>query len=96
MKISEIQYVPIKPKNGHIGFVSFNVDDSFFVGSVAVYTRINGGIRLLYPIVRNKDADYQTIKPIKKEVGEYIENEVYEFIKGRMPNSENYDQRTQL
>ena len=51
MKLTEIQIVPVKPKDGLIAFVSFVINDSFFVGDVAIYSRLNQeSYRLVYPI----------------------------------------------
>ena len=47
--ISEINIIPIKPKNGHIAFVSFILFEKLYINSVAVYTHFGGGIRLVYP-----------------------------------------------
>ncbi len=78
--ISEIQIVPVKPKNGLIAFVSFILNKSLFVSSVAVYTRLNdpNQYRLVYPskLIGNKDTSI--LYPIKKEVGGYIEKQVSE------------------
>ena len=50
IKLTEIQIVPVKPNNGLVAFVSFVLDDSFFVGDVAIYSRIDQqGYRLVYP-----------------------------------------------
>lgn len=49
IKISEVSILPIKPKQGHIGFLSFVLNNQFYVGDVAIYTRPNGDLRLVYP-----------------------------------------------
>lgn len=74
--VSEINLVPIKPKFGHIAFASFVLFDSIYVGSVAVYTRPGGGIRLVFPRKKNIDVCH----PIKHELGELIESTVYDFM----------------
>lgn len=70
--ITEIQVVPIKPKNGLVGFVSFVFFDSFFLGSVGVYTRPQGGYRLTYPT----RGDFNVFHPINKEVAQEVEQAV--------------------
>lgn len=70
--VSEINIVPIKPKNGHIAFVSFILFEKLYINSVAVYTRFGGGIRLVYPRKKNLDVCH----PINHEFGDAIENEV--------------------
>lgn len=80
IKITEIQIVPVKPKNGLVAFANFVVNESLFVSSVAVYTRLDNPdkYRLVYPskLIGNKDTS--VLYPIKKEVGGYIEKQVSE------------------
>lgn len=76
--ISDINIIPITPKNGHIAFVSFVVERKLAINYVAVYTRFSGGIRLVYPRKKNLDIVY----PIEYDFGNDIEIEVYkELIK---------------
>ena len=51
LKISEIDYFPVAPRAGHIGFVSLVVNDALFLGSIAVYTCLSSEqkIRLVFP-----------------------------------------------
>jgi len=70
--VSEINIVPIKPKNGHIAFVSFVLFEKLCINSVAVYTRFGDGIRLVYPRKKNLDVCY----PINHEFSDAVEREV--------------------
>lgn len=75
--ISEIQFVPINPQNGLVGFVSFVLDEKYFVGSIAVYTRLNGiGYRLVYPAKKVGEKNINTFRPIDPLVGKEIEDKV--------------------
>lgn len=76
--ISEIQIVPVKPKNGLVAFVSFILNESLFVSSVAIYTRLENPdqYRLVYPSKQIGNKDNSILYPIKKEVGGYIEKHV--------------------
>jgi hypothetical protein len=76
--ISEIQIVPVKPKNGLVAFVSFILNESLFVSSVAIYTRLENPdqYRLVYPSKQIGNKDTSILYPIKKEVGGYIEKQV--------------------
>lgn len=80
MQISEIEFIPVKPKSGLIGFVSFVLDDSLYCGSIAVYTRPGGGMRLVWPKINNKGIQYPTSYPIKKELADEIEKAVEEKV----------------
>ena len=72
--ITEIQVMPVRPQNGLIGFASFVLDGKYYVGSVAVYTRLNGaGYRLVYPAKKVGERQINTFYPISQEVGAEIE-----------------------
>lgn len=49
VNITEIQIVPVKPKDGLVAFASFVLDNELYLGSIAILTRPEGGYRLLYP-----------------------------------------------
>jgi hypothetical protein len=70
--VTEINIIPIKPKNGHIAFASFVLFDQIYINSVAVYTRFGGGIRLVYPRKKNIDICH----PINHEFGQIIEKHI--------------------
>ncbi len=77
ISIGEIQFVPIKPNDGLVGFVSFVLDNRYYVGSVAVYTRPNGiGYRLVYPAKKVGDRNINTFHPIDPLAGKEIEDKV--------------------
>ncbi|MBU1628001.1 SpoVG family protein [bacterium] len=80
IKLSEIQILPVKPNNGLIAFVSFVLNNQFYIGNIAIYTTPDGyDYRLVYP---NKTlANGKQIKlfhPITRAVGEAIRNAVVE------------------
>ena len=71
--ISEIQIVPVKPKEGLVAFASFVLDDKLYLGSIAIITRSEGGYRLLYPskkigISHNINFFYPINKPFAKAI----------------------------
>lgn len=68
-RISEINIIPIKPENGLLGFASFLFEEKFYIGSVAIYSRPSGGLRLVYPTKNGLPCCH----PIKKEIGAYLE-----------------------
>ena len=76
LTISEIQIVPIKPINGLVGFCSFVLFESIFCGSVAIYTRRDGGYRLVYPTKKLGQTNINLFHPISNEIGNLIEKEV--------------------
>ena len=74
--ISEVQIVPVKANNGLIGFASFVLYETIYCGSVGVFTRPNGGYRLVYPTRKMIGKDIDVYYPINKQVGLAIEEAV--------------------
>jgi len=77
MKITEVQITPIKPKGGLIAFASVVLEDSVYLGSLGVYTKIDGtGYRITYPtkIIGNKSINIY--HPINKETSKTIEKAI--------------------
>ena len=75
-KISEIQFIPIRPKDGIVGFASFILDGWLYVGSIAVMTRPQGGYRLLYPTRKIADRNIDIVHPIQRDCGRQVEEKV--------------------
>lgn len=78
--ISEIQFHPVKPQDGLLGFVSFVLDGKFWMGSVAVFTRREGGYRLVYPTRKVAGQNINVFHPINQEVGLLVEQAVSEKV----------------
>jgi len=77
MKITEIQILPIKPKDGLVAFASVVAEDSLYLGSIGVYTRIDGtGYRITYPTKKIGDKDINIYHPINKETSKAIEEAI--------------------
>jgi len=71
-RISEIQVTPIRPQNGLVGFASVVFDNRFYLGSIGVFTRPQGGYRLTYPTKGNLPIFY----PINKEMADAVSEKV--------------------
>lgn len=78
MNVSEIQIQLVKPKDGLIGFCSLIIDECFYLGSIAIYSRLTGGYRLVYPTKKGGIKDVNIFHPITKEVGDLLEQKVTE------------------
>ena len=76
--ISEIQIIPIKPNNGLVGFASFVFNNCFYISSIGIYTRPQGGYRLTYPTRKGANGSFNIIHPINKETADQIERVVIE------------------
>lgn len=75
-RLSEIQIVPIKPKDGLVGFASFVLDGNLYLGSIGIFTRPEGGYRLTYPTKKVGDRNINIFHPINREFAEAIEKEI--------------------
>lgn len=79
IKLSEINFVPIRPKNGLLGFVSFVLNNSFHIGDIAIYSRLNReGYRLVYRNRRlSNGAEVNVFFPISRNAANSIEEQVF-------------------
>ena len=79
ISISEINFTPVPERKGHIGFVSFLVNEGIRLSDVAVYTRLNPSLgemyRLIYP-KNHKRSHKQIFYPVTGEVRDLIERDV--------------------
>lgn len=84
IELSEIEIIPVRPKEGLIGFCSFVINNSFYVGDVAIYGRLeDGNIRLVYPkTVLSNGLKISVFHPINKYIGDAIERQVANFYLG--------------
>lgn len=74
--LSEVQIIPVKAKDGLVGFASFVYNDSFYFGSIGIYSRPMGGYRLTYPTRKAATGNFNIFHPINREVAEEIEKVV--------------------
>lgn len=74
MKISEVKICPVKPQDGLVAFASVVIDNNIYLGSIAVYTRLDGSYRILYPTKRIGTKYLNVFHPINSECGKQLEN----------------------
>lgn len=74
--ISEVQIIPVKPKDGLVAFASFVLDNKLYLGSIGIITRPEGGYRLLYPTKKLGIKDINIYHPINKSFAREIEKEI--------------------
>ncbi len=88
MKITEIQITPIKPKDGLVGFASVVLENSIYLGSIGIYTRLDGsGFRLTYPTKRIGENSINIFHPINKETSKAIEEAIFKKLKNIFNNT---------
>jgi len=87
LEISEIQIIPVQPRNGLVGFCSFILNDSIYIGDVAIHTCLSNpeGYRLVYPdrILAN-GKKVNCVHPINRKTGEAIQKAVVAKYKSLM------------
>lgn len=82
MTITEAQIVPIKPQNGLVAFASVVFDNCLYLGSIGVYTRLDGtGYRITYPTKTIGNKNLNIYHPINKEASEAIEKAIIKKVK---------------
>ena len=84
--ISEIQFTPIRPKDGIVGFASFVLNGWLYLGSIALITRPQGGYRLLYPTRKIGNQNIGIVHPIQRDFGQFVEEKVISKVEEVMKN----------
>ena len=84
MLVTEVQILPVKPRDGLIAFTSLVVNEQLYIGNIAVYTRPDGsGIRLVFPAKTLPNGlTVSCVHPIHREVGQVITEAVAEKMRG--------------
>ena len=78
INISEVQIVPVRPKDGLVAFASCVINSQFYIGNIAIFTRPDGkDFRLVYPSkVLPNGKEINIVHPINKETGEIIKEAI--------------------
>jgi len=85
-KVTEIQLVPMRAKNGLTFFASCVLDGKYFIGNLAIFTLRDGsGFRVVYPtkVLRNGSQIpifYPIDKNINAEIQRAISNEATKLL----------------
>jgi len=67
----------IKPKDGLVAIASVVADNSLYLGSVGVFTRLNGsGYRITYLTKKIGEKNINIYHPINKETSKAIEEAI--------------------
>lgn len=90
--INEIELIPIRASKGLTFFASFVLDNKYFVGNVAIYSKLDkpGEFRLVYPTKTLKNGrQIPVFYPIDHKVSDEIETEVSEKARELLSPDEN-------
>ncbi|KAF0134049.1 MAG: hypothetical protein FD145_903 [Candidatus Saganbacteria bacterium] len=78
IEISEVQIKFIPPHDGLVGFCSCVINDQLKIANIAIYNRINGGFRLVFPTKKLKNGqNIPCLHPINEESGKAIEDAIF-------------------
>ena len=95
MRLSEITISLIKPCNGLIGFATLVLDESVYLGGIAIHRKLDGsGYRLLYPTRKSGNQNFNIFHPINRKAGEVIEQAIMAKLKdvmNRLDSDVGYD-----
>lgn len=79
MDVKEVQVVPVKPHNGLIAFASCVIDGRLYLGSIAIYTKLNEeGFRLVYPTKKIGNTNIPIFHPVNRDTAEAIHSAIVE------------------
>ncbi len=77
IEISGIEILPFPASKGHVGFATIQIDKKFFLSDLALFTRLNGTLRIGYPKKRLANGTEVTIfKPLDHEIDSEIESAI--------------------
>ena len=93
-KISDLKIERVKPENGLIAFCSFILNNQIGFRGVAIFHRLEGGIRLSWPEKQVGIKKMKSAAPINKETADEIEAQVFQALelenKNNAFNDNNY------
>ena len=77
MRVSEVNITPVKPNNGLVGIASVVIDGNIYLNSIAIYTKLDGSYRLLYPTKIVGSNSVGLFYPINRMTSKAIEDAVF-------------------
>ena len=76
-QITEVQFIPIKARNGRIGFSSCVFDNKLYLGGIGIHTRLDGsGLRITYPTKKVGAVNMPLYHPISQKVRLLLEEAI--------------------
>ena len=91
LEISEIRIVPVKPREGLVGFASCVVNGQIYLGGIGIHSDLkNGGFRLVFPAKSLSNGTTIPIcHPITKKAGDSLQKAIAEAWERLMASAEN-------
>jgi len=83
MKISKIKIKKVTPSKGLVGFASCVVDDSLYLGNIAIFTRLGEPerMRLVFPVKETGQNKISVFHPLTTELYYLLEQAIAEEYK---------------
>ena len=77
IRLSEVEVTPVRAHRGLVAWASCVIDDRFYVGDIAVFTRLDGNYRLAYPVRTLRDGrKIPVFHPINHETATALEQAI--------------------
>jgi len=79
IQISEIQIIPVKPREGLVAFASCVINNAIYIGNIALYSSLSTqvGFRLVYPSkILPNGKEINCVHPINKQAGDLISDAI--------------------
>lgn len=76
MNLTEIEIIPVKPRNGLVALASFVLNDDIYCGGIGILARPNGEYRLTYPTKITHNRSMHLFHPINHFAGQTIEKAI--------------------
>ena len=97
--VSEVQIVPIKPRDGLVAFASCVINGSLYLGNIAIYTSPTNreGYRLVYPSkVLPNGKEIQCVHPINKQTGDEISETIINRYRDLIAKTSGREERNRM
>ncbi len=77
MKVTKVELIPIRPKNGLVAFACIELDNDFYVSSIGIHKKLNHrGFRITYPSRKAGEQSITLCHPIKNALSKEIEKAI--------------------
>lgn len=89
MVVNEVNITPVKPRDGLVAIASIVIDGNLYLNSIAVYTKLDGSYRLLYPTKVVGHKSLGLFYSINRKTSKVIEEAVFKKCKEVFEGSSN-------
>ena len=80
LNLTEVEIIPVKPRQGLVAFASCVVDGWLYIANIAIHTRPDGsGYRLVFPVkVLPNGKTIHCFHPVSQEAGHLLNEAIIE------------------